>query len=137
MKPIPAQLSDTWQAINTLLKIYEGYEHMPPPIFKLYQRYQSELIHLQNEPMKKEYTKDKNMQYPASILPHGFVKETQKQARAGLAEDIVRLRDQGYTYPQINQQLDTGLADSGVRKVYERVKKKRGKQGQKATDMTG
>lgn len=43
MKPIEAQLSDTYQAMNTLLKIYGGYDKMPDPILKLYQKYQREL----------------------------------------------------------------------------------------------
>lgn len=133
MKPIPARLSDTYQAINTLLKIYEGYKNMPPAIFKLYNRYQHELIHLQNEPMKskKDYpNRDKTIQYPPSIMPYGFVKDEDNQE---LMQQVAQLRDQGYTYPQINEQLDAGMSDNGLRKAHYRYAKK---SKDKVTDIT-
>lgn len=144
MKPIQAQLSDTYQAINTLLKIYEGWEHMPPSIFKLYNRYQNELIHLQNENMKtqKHYpNRDKTVQFPSSTLPYGFAKNDYRtRIKPEQMEEVIRLREQGCTYPQINEKLDTGLSDTGLRKACDRAKKKRQyvkEQSEKATDITG
>lgn len=64
-------------------------------------------------------------QFPNSIMPYGFIKtKEQDQPDEELVADIIRLRDEGYSYRKINQELSTGMSETGLRGAYDRAKKK-------------